>query len=46
MNETLATELRELLNRHSQENASNTPDFILNAVIHRATSSEVGYSYK
>jgi hypothetical protein len=27
--DTLKEELRALLNRHSRENASNTPDFIL-----------------
>jgi hypothetical protein len=29
MSATFLEELRSLLNRHSQENASNTPDFIL-----------------
>jgi len=29
MNEDFARELKELINKHSQENDSNTPDFIL-----------------
>ena len=32
-------ELEELLNRHSQENASNTPDFVLALYLRRCLDS-------
>lgn len=36
MGETFADELRSLINRHSRENSSDTPDWILAAYIEQA----------
>lgn len=35
MEDTFIKDLEECINRHSQENISNTPDFILAAFLHK-----------